>query len=59
MEMFKVGDVVRLKGGSPALTVVNHREDAVFLTWWDDATGDFKTKNVAPGILELCPDPAE
>ena len=35
-EEFKVDDVVRLKSGSPEMTIANIKEDDIGCTWFQD-----------------------
>ena len=48
---FKPGDIVRLKSGSPRMTVNEIHEDGKLGCIWFDIS-DLKEKSVAPHLLE-------
>jgi uncharacterized protein YodC (DUF2158 family) len=63
MNTFKVGDVVRLKSGSPQMTVTEARDGQVWTAWFigaESKTGYFPAAAVeappARGISELALD---
>lgn len=56
MSNFREGDVVQLKSGSPALTVIGFSEGArVNVSWYDDKEGVFKFQLFLPSALALVP----
>jgi uncharacterized protein YodC (DUF2158 family) len=56
---FKPGDVVQLKSGSPALTVIATHDDGVHCLWYAELTDEMKT-GVIPAIgLEKLPEEDE
>ncbi len=44
----KAGDVVRLKSGSPLLTVHDVYENCLCVTWYDEASGEFRRDEGIP-----------
>ncbi|MGI9250418.1 MAG: YodC family protein [Pseudohongiellaceae bacterium] len=57
-EQFKVGDVVRLKSGSPRMTVINVRGDEVTTEWFDVGENKLKNHTFSPDALILVEDEA-
>jgi uncharacterized protein YodC (DUF2158 family) len=58
--MFKIGDVVQLKGGSPVMTVIGtrkdlHGNDEVTVVWFDD-TDKAQTAEYPPEALKVYED---
>jgi uncharacterized protein YodC (DUF2158 family) len=54
--MFKIGDVVQMKGGSPVMTVIGirkdpHGNDELTVVWFDD-TDKAQTADYPPGGAE-------
>lgn len=54
--MFKPGDVVQLKSGSPALTVIANLDDGVNCLWYAELTDEMKTGLIPHIALEKLPD---
>lgn len=52
---FEVGNVVRLKSGSPAMTVavVHDGGETVYVRWFDEASNDVKGNVVEVHCLDL------
>lgn len=50
LDTFELGDVVRLKSGSPSMTVVDKREGYVLCMWHVDGEG-MKTVDFVPESL--------
>ena len=50
---FNVGDVVKLKSGSAAMTVVNSTDEETSLVWSKDL--EIRSTTVATGTLVLAP----
>jgi len=46
---FEPGDVVALKSGSPAMTVIGVKDDGVHCVWYGEETDEVKT-DVVPAI---------
>lgn len=54
---FKEGDVVQLKSGSPALTVVGFTDRGkVTVRWFEDKEGAFKHDYLESSALEIMPE---
>jgi uncharacterized protein YodC (DUF2158 family) len=53
-DRFRAGDVVRLKGGGPPMTVAYDPEEggAVYLTWRDQQSGAVRTLEASASVLE-------
>jgi uncharacterized protein YodC (DUF2158 family) len=53
-DRFRAGDVVRLKGGGPPMTLAYDPEEggAVYLTWLDPQTAAVKTLEASASVLE-------
>lgn len=49
---FAPGDIVQLKSGSPALTVVGVSGDEIEVIWFADEIGEFRTRSIAAIALE-------
>lgn len=49
---FAPGDIVQLKSGSPALTVVEASETNVSVVWFAEETADFRTQTLPSVALE-------
>ena len=49
---FHAGDVVQLKSGSPALTVLRIADNKITVAWYDDSTNGFKTEVIIDSALE-------
>ncbi|MEP9349600.1 DUF2158 domain-containing protein [Xanthobacter sp. KR7-225] len=49
---FTPGDIVQLKSGSPALTVVGVEGDEVKVFWYADEVGEFRTLTIPAVALE-------
>lgn len=49
---FTPGEIVQLKSGSPALTVVAVEGEAVTVLWFADEAGDFRTTSIPAVALE-------
>lgn len=50
---FKPGDVVQLKSGSPALTVVEGLDADVRVVWYAEEVGEFRTQTLAAIALDI------
>jgi uncharacterized protein YodC (DUF2158 family) len=58
--MFKIGDAVQLKGGSPVMTVIGlrkdlHGNDEVAVAWFDD-TDNARTAEYPPAAMKVYED---
>jgi uncharacterized protein YodC (DUF2158 family) len=53
-EQFKAGDVVRIKSGGPAMTVINPLTQGkeVWCGWWNSKSSSLDQKGFNPIILE-------
>lgn len=49
---FGPGDIVQLKSGSPALTVVGVEGDAVKVFWYADEVGEFRSQTLPAVAVE-------
>lgn len=49
---FEPGEIVQLKSGSPALTVVEVLEHDVKVVWYADEVGEFRTQTLPIAALE-------
>ncbi|MGU3495829.1 YodC family protein [Xanthobacteraceae bacterium A53D] len=49
---FAPGDIVQLKSGSPALTVISEAGETVYVVWYADETGEFHTQSLPAIALE-------
>ncbi|WP_188575597.1 YodC family protein [Azorhizobium oxalatiphilum] len=49
---FAPGDIVQLKSGSPALTVIAETGESVKVIWYSDETGEFRTQELDAIVLE-------
>ncbi len=49
---FEPGDIVQLKSGSPALTVVSEKGDDVKVIWYADEVPEFRTETIPAIALE-------
>lgn len=49
---FAPGDIVQLKSGSPALTVVTASEADVSVVWYAEEDGEFRTHTLPSVALE-------
>lgn len=49
---FAPGDIVQLKSGSPALTVISETGDHVNVVWYSDENGEFRTQSLNVIALE-------
>jgi uncharacterized protein YodC (DUF2158 family) len=49
---FEPGDVVELKSGGPAMTVIGLKEDGVHCLWYAESTDEVKTAVVPTICLE-------
>ncbi|MFG1477577.1 DUF2158 domain-containing protein [Xanthobacter sp. V4C-4] len=49
---FEPGDIVQLKSGSPALTVVEATEQEVKVVWYAEEDGEFRTQALPSVALE-------
>ncbi|MGR7994067.1 YodC family protein [Xanthobacter sp. ZOL 2024] len=50
---FNAGDIVQLKSGSPALTVVEVIGADVKLVWYADEVGEFRNETLPEAALEI------
>ncbi|WP_238120614.1 MULTISPECIES: YodC family protein [unclassified Xanthobacter] len=50
---FNAGDIVQLKSGSPALTVVEVIGADVKLVWYADEVGEFRSETLPEAALEI------
>ncbi len=49
---FEPGDIVQLKSGSPALTVISEIGETVEVVWYADEVGEFRTNSLPAVTLE-------
>lgn len=49
---FEPGEIVQLKSGSPALTVVEVQDQDVKVTWYAEEVGEFRTQTLPSVSLE-------
>lgn len=49
---FAPGDIVQLKSGSPALTVISETGETVEVVWYSDEVGEFRTNSLPAITLE-------
>lgn len=49
---FAPGEIVQLKSGSPALTVIAIAGEEVEVVWYADEAGEFRTQKIAAIALE-------
>jgi len=49
---FEAGDIVQLKSGSPALTVVEVMEREVKVVWYAEEVGEFRTQSLPAVAIE-------
>jgi uncharacterized protein YodC (DUF2158 family) len=49
---FKIGDVVRLKSGSPKMSVKNAGPNFVVTEWYNEQSGSFKNHEFTPEQLQ-------
>lgn len=50
---FAPGDIVQLKSGSPALTVISEAGEMVEVVWYSDENGEFRTQSLPAIGLEV------
>ncbi|WP_029004291.1 YodC family protein [Azorhizobium doebereinerae] len=50
---FAPGDIVQLKSGSPALTVISDAGEMVEVVWYADEFGEFRTQSLSALALEV------
>jgi uncharacterized protein YodC (DUF2158 family) len=50
---FKTGDIVKLKSGSPDMTIIEISDDFVYCTWYDYRTNTWHENRSFPAIA-LC-----
>ncbi|TDU01168.1 uncharacterized protein DUF2158 [Azorhizobium sp. AG788] len=50
---FAPGDIVQLKSGSPALTVISESGEMVEVVWYSDENGEFRTQTLPVIGLEV------
>lgn len=53
MSEFKIGDVVELKSGSPAMTVRGKDGENLDLVWFSEAGDEFRNESASPRLLNL------
>lgn len=53
---FNIGDVVMLKSGGPALTVIGVGADGITCVWYADSDDNFRTTVLPPETLVLFDD---
>ncbi|MGB8510376.1 MAG: DUF2158 domain-containing protein [Pyrinomonadaceae bacterium] len=58
-EQFKVGDVVRLKSGSPKMTVISAEERDHYFCQWFDSKGAIGQGEFPGAALQLIPNDSE
>lgn len=49
---FEPGEIVQLKSGSPALTVVEVQDQDVKVVWYAEEVGEFRTQSLPAVSLE-------
>ena len=50
---FKPGDVVKLRSGGPAMTVLWSQAEDVAVRWWNSAASKFEIERFLPSSLKV------